>query len=85
MHICSANRHAVVVVFAVFLFGGLLSVGGAHEVSMSYEQNVQLQDRATRMTIDSFNEAESRRAVRGRGSHRERQSGRSAMGLSQDA
>jgi ketosteroid isomerase-like protein len=60
MHICSANRHAVVVVFAVFLFGGPLSAGRAREVSMSYEQNVQLQDRATRTTIDSFNEAFNR-------------------------
>ena len=60
MRICSANPRAVVVVFAVFLFGGLLSAGRAREVSMSFEQNVQLQDRATRTTIDSFNEAFNR-------------------------
>src|ERR1700687_5853148 len=60
MHICSANRHALVVLCAVFLFGGLRSAGGAREVSMSYEQNVQLQDRATRRIIDSFNEAFNR-------------------------
>jgi ketosteroid isomerase-like protein len=60
MRICSANRHAVVVVCAVFLCGGLWSTGRAHEVSMTYEQNVQLQDQATRTTIDSFNEAFNR-------------------------
>jgi len=60
MRICSANRHAVVVVCAVFLCGGLWSASGAHEVSMTYEQSAQLQDQATRATIDSFNEAFNR-------------------------
>jgi ketosteroid isomerase-like protein len=60
MRICSANRHAVVVVCAMFLFAGPWSAGGAHEVSMTYEQSAQLQDQATRRTIDSFNEAFNR-------------------------
>ena len=60
MRMGSANRHAVVVACAVFLFGGLWSAGGAHEVSLRDEQNVQLQDQATRTTIDTFNEVFNR-------------------------
>jgi ketosteroid isomerase-like protein len=60
MDICSANCRAVVVVCAVFLFGGPWSAGGAREVSMTYEQSVQSQDQATRRTIDSFNEVFNR-------------------------
>jgi len=60
MRICSANRHAVVVVCAVFLIAGPWSAGRAREVSMTYEQSVQVQDQATRRTIDSFNEAFNR-------------------------
>ena len=44
MRMGSANRHAVVVACTVFLFGGLWSAGGAHEVSLRDEQNAQLQD-----------------------------------------
>ena len=60
MRIWSANLHAFVVVCAIFLFGGLWSTGGTNEVSMRTEQNVQLQDQATRTTIDSFNGAFNR-------------------------
>ncbi len=60
MRICSANHRAVVVVCAVFLSGGLWSAGRAREVSMTSEQNVQVQDQATRRTIDRFNEAFNR-------------------------
>jgi ketosteroid isomerase-like protein len=60
MRIWSANLHAAIVVCAVLLFGGLGSAGGTHEVSMTYDQNVQLQDQATRTTIDSFNEVFNR-------------------------
>ena len=60
MRMWPANRYAVVVACAVFLFGGMWSAGGASEVSMTYEQKVQSQDQATRAAIDNFNEAFSR-------------------------
>jgi ketosteroid isomerase-like protein len=60
MRIWSANLPAAIVVCAVLLFGGLGLAGGTHEVSMTYEQNVQLLDQATRTTIDSFNEVFNR-------------------------
>jgi len=61
----SANRHAAVVVCAVFLIGGLGSAGRTREVSMKYEQDVQSQDQATRTTIDKFNEVFNRHDAEG--------------------
>jgi ketosteroid isomerase-like protein len=49
-----ANRHAFVAC-AVCLLGSLWLPGGKREVPMRYEQNAQLQEQATRTTIDSFN------------------------------
>jgi ketosteroid isomerase-like protein len=60
MRISTANLHAKVVVCAIFLFGGLWSAGGTTEVSMRSDQNAQLQDQATRTTIDNFNEVFNR-------------------------
>ena len=60
MRIWSPNLHTVVVVFAIFMFSGLWSAGGTNEVSMRTEQSVQLEEQATRMTIDRFNEAFNR-------------------------
>ncbi len=56
----SADRHPFVILCAVVLFGSLLSPGQTHEVPMSHEQNKQLQEQATRATINSFNEAFNR-------------------------
>lgn len=60
MHIWTATRRAVVVVFAMFLFGGPWSAAGRSEDSMRQEKNEQAQEQATRATIDSFNEAFNR-------------------------
>jgi len=60
MHIWPATRRAVVVVFAVFLFGGRWSAAGRSEDSIMQEENKQPQDQATRATIDRFNEAFNR-------------------------
>jgi ketosteroid isomerase-like protein len=57
MTLCSPNRHSLVVICSVFLFGSLCSPG---EVSMKHEQNVQSQEQATRTTVDSFNEVFNR-------------------------
>ena len=52
----SASRHVSVIACGMLLFGGLRSPRAAHEVPMSYEQRVQLQEQATRRVVDSFNE-----------------------------
>jgi ketosteroid isomerase-like protein len=57
MTLCSPNRHPLVVICSVFLFGSLCSPG---EGSMKHEQNVQSQEQATRTTVDSFNEVFNR-------------------------
>jgi ketosteroid isomerase-like protein len=59
----SASRHVSVVACAVLLFGGLRSPHAAHEVPMSYEHRVQLQEQATRTAVDSFNEVFNRHDV----------------------
>jgi ketosteroid isomerase-like protein len=56
----SANRHPLVILYAVVLFGGLLSTGKTHEVPMSHEQNAQSQGQSTRTAINNFNEAFNR-------------------------
>jgi ketosteroid isomerase-like protein len=56
MRILPANRRASIVLCAVFLLGGLWSPDEAQEVPMRHEQNVQLQEQATRATIDRFND-----------------------------
>jgi len=56
----SAKRHPFVVFCAVVLFGGALSPGKTHEVSMSHEQNAQSQEQSTRTAINNFNEAFNR-------------------------
>ena len=61
----SANRHAAVVVCAVFLIGGLGSAGRTREVPVKYEQDAQSQDQPTRMTIDKFNEVFNRHDAEG--------------------
>jgi len=54
------NRRTFVVACAVFVVGGLGSAGEAREVRMSYEQNAQSQEQATRATINRFNEVFNR-------------------------
>jgi len=56
----SAKRHPFVVLCAVVLFGGALSPGKTHEVSMSHEQNAPSQEQSTRTAINNFNEAFNR-------------------------
>ena len=56
----SASRHVSVIACGMLLFGGLRSPRTAHEVPMSYEQRVQLQEQATRTAVDSFNEVFNR-------------------------
>jgi ketosteroid isomerase-like protein len=56
----STSRHMLVVTCAVLLFSGVWLPFRTHEVPMSEAQNVQLQERATRAAIDSFNEAFNR-------------------------
>ena len=56
----TANRHPVVVLCALVLLGGWISIGKSHEVSMSHEQNAQSPEQATRAAIDHFNEAFNR-------------------------
>jgi ketosteroid isomerase-like protein len=60
MRMWSANRRNFVVACAVFLFGGLASLGQTHEAPMTHEQMAQSQEQATRATIDSFNDAFNR-------------------------
>jgi ketosteroid isomerase-like protein len=55
-----ANRDAIVVLCAVFLLEGLGSLSETQGVRMRNEQTVQLQEQATRTTIDRFNEAFNR-------------------------
>src|ERR1700757_4956180 len=61
----SAKSHAFVVACTVLLFGGMWSPGGTQKVSMTYEQNVQSQEHATRATIESFNEVFNRQDADG--------------------
>jgi ketosteroid isomerase-like protein len=58
-----ASRHVSVVACGMLLFGGLRSPRAAHEVPMSYEQRVQLQEQATRTAVDSFNEVFNRHDI----------------------
>ena len=53
----SSNRHVLVVICFIFLFGNLCS---PREISMRSKQNVQSQEQATRTTIDSFNDVFNR-------------------------
>ena len=53
----SSNRHVLVVICFIFLFGNLCS---PREISMRPKQNVQSQEQATRTTIDSFNDVFNR-------------------------
>jgi ketosteroid isomerase-like protein len=53
----SANRHSIVVLCSVFLFGSMYSGG---QVTVRNEQNMQSQEQTTRKAVDSFNEAFNR-------------------------
>jgi ketosteroid isomerase-like protein len=63
-----ADRHLLVIVCAVVLFGGWLSPGKTSEVSMGHEQSApahvqateQATEKATRTTVNNFNEAFNR-------------------------
>ncbi len=53
----SSNRHVLVVICFIFVLGDLCS---PREIPMSSKQNVQSQEQATRIAIDSFNEVFNR-------------------------
>src|SRR5437773_5500444 len=57
MHLRSSNRHVLLVICSIFLFGNLCS---PREISMMSKQNLQSQEKLTRTTIDRFNEVFNR-------------------------
>jgi ketosteroid isomerase-like protein len=60
MQMLPVNLSTFVVAWAVFVVGGLRSPGEIDKVPMKHNHDLQLQEQATRTTIDRFNEVFNR-------------------------